>query len=95
LGGRPWRRGGCAGIGALIRKIVSGRAEDDFGGVAVNSEDADGNNGRLGSPRISPFLTTRPALFPLRPCGRVVGIGRQAYASEDLFVFVMVLLLCM
>jgi hypothetical protein len=43
LGGRPWRRGGCAGIGALIRKIVPGRAEDDFGGVAVNSEDADGN----------------------------------------------------
>jgi len=66
---------------AEVLQVLPGRVEDDFGGVAVNSEDADGNNGRLGSPRISPFLTARPALFPLRPCGRVVGIGRQAIGN--------------
>src|SRR5262249_16033604 len=68
--------------GEYKAEVVPGRAEDDFGGVAVNSDDADGINGRLGSPRISPFLTARSALFPLRPCGRVVGIGTHAIGNS-------------
>jgi hypothetical protein len=39
------------------------------------------NNARLGSPRFSPWPAGRPGLFPLRPCGRLVGTGLQAIGS--------------
>jgi hypothetical protein len=41
----------------------------------------DRDNGRLGSPRFSPWPAARPALFPLRPCVRFLGPSLRAVGS--------------